>query len=563
MNVFKYVGIIMACSLLGMACYDDLGNYKYKEINDMIVNMPRSYSVKIPNSDSTQVVVSPKITQTLLNSNSNLRYEWKRQTGRTWTVCGQEETLSFYIYPSDQGNISLVLAVTDASQNIVAYQETTIRLVHAYTNCWFVMQEINGQTVLGAIDGLGEVRVVSKDVYKQETGGSIPGKPLFLSVNNRHQYGPFDRPGIEPVLGVYTQAYCGTLDPSNLSERYSYERMLLSKMNTGFTPRPLYANGAYGGECVIDDGVFWYAFGDGHSIYYPVKLDEEAGSSYYATMADMDAWRCVNIIFDNENKRFLQYSNTDYGMSRVKHEKIDYDKNYALYDVNDQWANGKKLRLLGENPKKANVFDPDHIGGKEVVFMGPTSNVDEPNIIAIARENNGSLLHIYEFNSGALAGRIKDAAFCSGYFTVNIPEAGSKKLSLACSGYFDRMFFYACGNKICRADLNWGVPRVYDILNLEKDLGLPASAEIVALKFCSVCSDHGYYPEGSGEYDDPILYRLPGKLAAVVRNGAEDSIIEMDLTAAGDVKRHENKKPIIYEFKGFENVVDLGYVYRW
>ena len=43
-NVFKYIPIIMGL-LLG-ACYDDLGNYNYKEINELTVVLPEVVEVK-------------------------------------------------------------------------------------------------------------------------------------------------------------------------------------------------------------------------------------------------------------------------------------------------------------------------------------------------------------------------------------------------------------------------------------------------------------------------------------------------------------------------------------
>ena len=42
-------------AVLGIACYDDLGNYDYNDINDMVLEMPRSVSVTIPKKDSVLV----------------------------------------------------------------------------------------------------------------------------------------------------------------------------------------------------------------------------------------------------------------------------------------------------------------------------------------------------------------------------------------------------------------------------------------------------------------------------------------------------------------------------
>ena len=50
-------------AVLGIACYDDLGNYDYNDINDMVLEMPRSVSVTIPKKDSVLVEVKAAVTQ--------------------------------------------------------------------------------------------------------------------------------------------------------------------------------------------------------------------------------------------------------------------------------------------------------------------------------------------------------------------------------------------------------------------------------------------------------------------------------------------------------------------
>ena len=75
------------------------------------------------------------------------------------------------------------------------------------------------------------------------------------------------------------------LDGATLEERYAYNRMLLYKKLTNDTRyAPMYAEGDKRGECIIDDGVFWFAKPDGFSVYYPVKA---ADGDYYAERASL------------------------------------------------------------------------------------------------------------------------------------------------------------------------------------------------------------------------------------------------------------------------------------
>ena len=58
-------------AVLGIACYDDLGNYDYNDINDMVLEMPRSVSVTIPKKDSVLVEVKAAVTQLDRKDNAN------------------------------------------------------------------------------------------------------------------------------------------------------------------------------------------------------------------------------------------------------------------------------------------------------------------------------------------------------------------------------------------------------------------------------------------------------------------------------------------------------------
>jgi len=57
-NALLFIPIIMGL-LLG-ACYDDLGNYNYKEINELTVVLPEVVEVVVANKDSVKVVLRPE-----------------------------------------------------------------------------------------------------------------------------------------------------------------------------------------------------------------------------------------------------------------------------------------------------------------------------------------------------------------------------------------------------------------------------------------------------------------------------------------------------------------------
>lgn len=554
-------------AMLCMACYDDLGNYDYSDINDMMLEMPQSMSVTIPKEDSVLVMVRASVSQLDRKDNSNLSYLWKKNTkGVTWTECGTDSICSLWVYPNNKGKITLRLAVTDKEQNIVTFGETVINLVAAFNRCWFVLQDINGQSVLGSIDGEGETRVVEQDIYKKETGGVLVGKPLFLSVNNMHKTDMRDNTiaSMETLVGVFTEGGINyMLDGATLANRYDYDELLYYKrivtddtLGVGAKNyKPLYAEGDTKGECIIDDGVFWFAEADGYSVYYPVRFAGGAYEDYYAEIATMTYVNGdgLDIIFDSKNNRFLSYVNSQPGG-----EEADY--NYYIrtglseyYDVLGP-NNLQRLEQINEQADYPNKFDPNNIGEKDVIYMGATTSRDEPKIMAVATAGNG--LYAYEFSPAMIMGG-KKGSNCSGYWELT-PETGNmeEKLPVATSAYFDRMFYYAVGNKIYRADLTRSTPRSYLIYEHPE-----SSARITRLKFRSQREDR--WDVSGGNDAEAIPYDLVSYLGAVVEySSGEGSVVEMKLTQAGEIKKDEAKQPMAYEYKGFGKIVDFVYAFR-
>ena len=114
-------------AVLGIACYDDLGNYDYNDINDMVLEMPRSVSVTIPKKDSVLVEVKAAVTQLDRKDNANLTYLWKKNlSGVTWTECGTDSVCRIWVYPKNSGQSTLRLAVTD----ILQHKPTTVKCSH-------------------------------------------------------------------------------------------------------------------------------------------------------------------------------------------------------------------------------------------------------------------------------------------------------------------------------------------------------------------------------------------------------------------------------------------------
>lgn len=552
-RILKSMVSLVASVLLLSSCFEDKGIYSYKEINDIGIDIASVVSIKIPKSDSVLLELTPKITQVLEESNDNLSYLWTRLEGGGRVVAGEEQVCRLWIRAADRKDFTVRLQVTDNKLGISSYKEVEVRLLQPFNRCWFILQDMNGQAVLGAVDGEGEVRVVSQDILKEETGGQLEGKPLFLTVNPQHYVFVENPPprAREVVIEVFTDANGWMLDGVNLQLRYEYNMLLLQKYITGDRNyKPMYAtNGT--GEIIIDNGVFWYAGNDGKSIFYPGKLETGAGSSYYATMAS-SVNGFTNLVFDDQNKRFLTYSNESWSIFWWVHNAIR-GGNYSQYNI-DGNANRYYLSLVGENAKYPNAFDPNNIGAdKQMLYMGATTDSYSSRSIAVAGGRSAGMLYIYEFDTEALMGS-GSVAPCSGYFELTVEENISDTYSIASSSGYDRIFFFAAGNKIYRADLNRRVPRAFEIYSYPDP-----NAKITKIAFRSPQREVG---ENNSE-DEFSSYQFNTYLGAAIDHGdGNGSLVEMKLTGAGEIANSADGEPMVYEFNGLKRIVDIGYAYK-
>ena len=181
-QLFKF--LCVTSSLWLASCYEDKSNYDYHEINDIeIVSSSYVYTTP-PEGMTREILIEPTITQTMTSGSENLAYEWKRRVdGLSWSVVGHEATYKLVVTSNDTQDIYLRFAVTDTDQDIITYEEIVVRPIFAFNQCWFVLQNENDQAVLGSVDGEGAVRVVTHDIYKQETGRSFSGKPTGLGLH--------------------------------------------------------------------------------------------------------------------------------------------------------------------------------------------------------------------------------------------------------------------------------------------------------------------------------------------------------------------------------------------
>lgn len=547
-NIVKCISIIIEGTLFG-ACYDDLGNYDYQEINELEVELPEVVEVVVPTKDSVEIVLQPEVKQITREDNGNLVYLWRRKEGTgasVWKECGWEKDYLVWVKSRTTEDVCFRLSVTDTILGITTYREVTLKMVNPLENAWFVLQNQVGKSVLGVVDGTGQGATVRNNIYEYLFGAEeeIPGKPVALEVNPSLSPGKLET---MTVLYLLTDEGGRMMNSRTLETIYDYKEMLLG-LESNAEPEFVKADQ---GELIIDGGKMWYATWSEYSIFYPIKLAEEVGTDYYLTNAFLTVNHQV-IAYDRIHNCFLWYDRWDnpptlYGET-VRNGEIQY------YDINGA-SNRACLKRIAEEPNFPNVFSPDNIGKQKILFMGVHSFAGlgaSMKGIAVGRKEGSMQWNIYEFsNDGLYYG---DRSRCSAYYTF-MPSVGNEdSWQFASSCYFNNIFFYASDNKVYRVDLNSFVPLETMIYEYPDP-----SSRITKMKF-----RHDRIAEMNLDWGTMIMITedQPYWLGLAVEHVDKTaSLVDMRLKSSGEVLK-ENGKQKVYEYKGFEGIVDIGYSFH-
>ncbi len=194
-NIIAWVSV----ALLATACYEDKGNYDYREINDVQVELPK-VSVRLPLQGETEIVVEPSLTQTQIGNEENLRFKWYVGTMSSEFICEEKDCQDnhFHFYSEEKvfrmkvsadynQKLQLLLEVHDVVGDTKCYQKQEVKIVKPLSNTWFVLQEVGGKGQLGVADGEQDQALIAPDACQTlyHTTFPLQGKPL--SIDCRHK----------------------------------------------------------------------------------------------------------------------------------------------------------------------------------------------------------------------------------------------------------------------------------------------------------------------------------------------------------------------------------------
>lgn len=446
--------IYILTMLLLASCYDDEGNYDYREINAVDVAMDEVYTVRLDRD--TTIEITPSLSQSLLENEKNLKYIWLHSDishnfyglatvlGRGPDTVGTEKTLRFRIDP-DAKDLKYKhyfrVNVYDEFTGLEYQVNTTIELTKPYDGAWMVLHSKNGHTELGSVEYIGGNIMVEDEAYFKSSGKRLMGKPLCLgqytTVVKYYGYGNWNMfyvlTDIPEEAGVYCQW-------ERLAKKDSLSRMVAPMARAGFDYQHIKLMDGDGSSCALllsDEGEFYQTPRAG-KIYKP-------GCELEGDVKFTLASKLINtaLLYDEAGHRFAYYYNTD-------------NSGMLYYDplrFNEDWENWDAITPIPIRSDNATGADPNHLpADQKVLYIGTGYRFEQSNtgVYGYAVAINHDKCFVYEFNLKGLTSSTT-AAF-NAYYQINLPESLDENTCFASTPPYNGLIFYASGNTVYRLD---------------------------------------------------------------------------------------------------------------
>lgn len=442
----KRVFIISIISLSILSCSKDLGNYSYKEINEITINgIENSYRVEYPDG---KLQISPELVSTNKGEGSgDYSYEWKAVASLPNTgiyIIGNNATISstLSLIP---GNYTLYYKVTDNKTGVI-WKKSTNLSVATGTSRGFLLAGNNPegyyQLDMIKMPTSGDTAVVTNLL---RNSGLPPFKDaksvLFTGGSSNMNNSKFWVMGKDK--SYYIDRVTFESKPTNVFRPLSYSMHNIPAELTVADVAPKVSRIGGTPSSVIyravstQEGYVFYSSNLMYGDFYgnPINRVNESVTTYFKAsphiLYAMGYFRGM-VIYDTDADRFTFCSTTGTYCSPLTDRPTD------IYPWN-QGTNGRKM-IYGENT------------------LNNSGGASFGNSFALMKDADAEY-HIYMINPAYLS----SAPNKTGYYlikkslTPNIDNAAEKKLFAFAS--FRTLMLYASGSNLYYYDYNKGNER--------------------------------------------------------------------------------------------------------
>lgn len=382
-----YIFIIAFYACLLSSCYDDKGNYDYRQMNDIEIKIPletNEYSM------GDILKIEPELSFSLNSNSDNLAYSWSLNRREIST----DRNLNWIV--DEEGKLmDLRLTVTNVDTGVSYFGSGSITVTSPYVkNGWVILSEKDGISMLTYLkpttkkvegkDGKEEEVydcIVTKDVYGISNGGaSLSGKPISIS-QHFVSFWPEDKPeDVTSWLWLVQQGGQGNVDISGST--YQMEGTLPTMFINGgypsnFEPKRVY-DMLYLTMAIGTNGLVYTRVKDSYKLFnnsyfldeMPLSYDQQPVDGTMLVRAPRFCEQGGTLLYDKNSQRYFHlcdYSTEVYSPSGNYIKKssgrliIPTVTNKSIYDSNPDW--GRLDDMSGYNVLYLDTYKDDSWSG--------------------------------------------------------------------------------------------------------------------------------------------------------------------------------------------------------
>ena len=581
MKKYKFLIVTLLVGLYIFACSDDIGNYKYNEdVNMLEVELSRTFNIL---KKDGEFVIRPTIRQTDRANNDNLRYIWRMSTKNandlggaiTGDTISVADTVSIIIDTQDPDfayNYWLRFYVEDVVTGAKAMYPTMLSIIKPYEGAWMVLHKDEGVTKLGSIEYLGDAEmVITQDAFFEERGVHLVGEPQKLGVltdgiGSGSPYEPYWGYSASTIFYCFTDQYneSGIYRPENGFKLIDENRTVRDMLGYGSDFSNYSAPGGVtyveGGSALLLIGAGGTAAFQGSALgpkCYGLTLASGVPGPFRITHASTFVG---HLFFDAEYRRFLWCNLSSNTWYPVPSNPAAF--RWMFLGPSMDQARGTLANIQDLPGNALPIEELNDIGtDKDMVYIGTgyyygrgvmTGGGMRTALYALAKSNRTNESYIYEFHGYPIllgSSDANDAAPLFDFHTITTPSGLTATTPCASSVEYNKIIFYAVGDKVYRLDFGATGGRTQLIWQHPNGTANAKSMQMAR-------SYNVSYPANFVKYG----HNLNRSLGIVFEtSGGRDEVVVLNLNASGNVAM-DGEYPSVQIHQGFGRIKDIAFI---
>ena len=311
--MIKYFLISILASVV-IACYEDKGNYDYREINEVrISGIDKQY--KVGRWDT--LAISTQVENSLVE-NSSLVYAWYLDHVKVATT----KDLNYIVTEKPKTYNARFEVVDTTLDNVRFFQDFEVTVFSQYSEGIILLSEEEGNPYISFLNTIDNpTNEVTYDVFALENGKNLQGEALAIEQSDPYSYGG--------VLFVHTSKASHQLDPVLLKEIAVYNGNSCTEPNPDYNMTYCYFEGIvpeFGTAIGIDGRVYPKQARQDRFMapsLKPIHVYGDEGQLVDYNLSPMALTsRNTVLVYDNLSGRFMYFS-TSYSIPSFDENQYD------------------------------------------------------------------------------------------------------------------------------------------------------------------------------------------------------------------------------------------------